>query len=204
MEVLKNVLIKEVDGGKNGDKVVFVDNLPKSFLYRKAIKLMVDYTNPQQNLVPEFELDERGRKIPTGATVDELLPGIELSQTGDEAFVFFVNMNESRMRLADIDRYIQGNMPVTERIQPRVWYSSQPGVMTAYPRPLNQIPRVVLPEPVSPPVKTVQVAASSPVIQSVDTTPKAKKVRKPMTEEQKAAARQRMAVARATKASKAK
>lgn len=200
MEVLKNVLIKEVDGGKNGDKVVFVDNLPKNLLYRRAIKLMVDYTNPQQNLVPAFELNDRGVKIPTGEQFDELLPGIEISQTGDEAFVFFVNMNESRMRLEDIDRYIQGNMPVTERIQPRVWYSAQPGVMTAYPRPLNQIPRVVLPEPVSPPVRTVQVAASSPVIPSA---PAAKKVRKPMTEAQKEAARQRMAVARATKAAKA-
>lgn len=201
MEFLKNVLIKEVDGGKNGDKVVFVDNLPKSFLYKKAIKLMVDYRNPQQNLVPEFT-EQNGRAIPTGATVDELLPGIEISQTGDEAFVFFVNNNESRMRLEDIDRYIQGNMPVTERIQPRVWYSSQPGVMTAHTRPLNQIPRVILPEPVSPPVRTVQVAESSSVIQSAPVA-KVKKPRKPMTEEQKAAARQRMAVARATKAAKA-
>ncbi len=200
MEFLKNVLIKEVDGGKNGDKVVYVDNLPKSFLYRKALKLMVDYRNPQQNMVPEFVQNSQGHYVPTGAQVDELLPGIEFSQTGDEAFVFFVNNNESRMRLEDIDRYIQGNMPVTERIQQRVWYSVQPGVMTAYPRPLNQIPRVVLPEPVSPPVRTVQEAAPSPVIQSA---PAAKKTRRPMTEEQKAAARQRMAVARASKAEKA-
>lgn len=196
MEVLKNVLIKEVDGSKLGDKVFYVDNLPKSLLYTKVLKLMVDYTNPQQNLVPEFELDERGRKIPTGAKVDEVLPGIELSQTGDEAFVFFVQNNEGKMRLAEIDRYIQNTMPVAERIQPRIPYSSQPGVMTAAPRPLSQIPRVVLPEPVSPPVQqTVQAAAPSPVL-------KQKKVRKPMTEAQKAAARERMANARAAKANK--
>lgn len=198
MEVLKNVLIKEVDGSKIGDKVFYVDNLPKSLLFVKAIKLMVDYTNPQQNLVPEFELDEKNRKIPTGAKVDELLPGIELSQTGDEAYVFFTQNNEGKNRLQDIDRYIQSVMPVAERIPVRIPYSSQPGLMTAAPRPLSQIPRVVLPEPVSPPAKTVQVAAPSPVLEK----PKTKKIRKPMTDQQKAAARERLATARAVKASK--
>lgn len=198
MEVLKNVLIKEVDGSKAGDKVVYVDNLPKSLLFTKALKLMVDYTNPQQNLVPEFELDEKNRKIPTRATVDELLPGIELSQTGDEAYVFFVQNNEGKQRLQEIDRYIQQVMPVAERIQTRIPYSSQPGVMTASPRPLSQIPRVVLPEPVSPPSKDVQVAVPSPILQK----PKAKKERKPLTEQQKVAARERLAKARAIKAEK--
>jgi hypothetical protein len=198
MEVLKNVLIKEVDGSKIGDKVFYVDNLPKSLLFAKATKLMVDYTNPQQNLVPEFELDEKGRKIPTRALVDELLPGIEFSQTGDEAYVFFIQNNEGKMRLQEIDRYIQSVMPVAERIPVRIPYSSQPGLMTAAPRPLSQLPRVALPEPVSPPSKDVQVAASSPVLE----VPKARKVRKPLTEQQKAAARERLAQARAVKASK--
>lgn len=201
MEVLKNVLIKEVDGSKTGDKVVYIDNLPKSLLYRKAMKLMIDYTNPQQNLVPEFNLDEKGRKIPTGATVDELLPGIEISQTGDEAYVFFMQYNEAKMRLEDIDRYILQTMPVAERVQPRIPYSVQPGVMTASPRPLSQIPRVTLPEPVSPPSKDVQVAASSPVLSSIDII-KTRKVRKPMTEQQRIAAKERMAKARAIKAEK--
>jgi hypothetical protein len=200
MEVLKNVLIKEVDGSKVGDKVVYIDNLPKSLLYTRVKKLMVDYTTPFQNLVPEFELDERGRKIPTGATVDEVLPGIELSQTGDDAFVFFIQNNEGRLRLAEIDRYVQNNVPVAERIQPRIPYSMQPGVMTASPRPLSQIPRVVLPEPVSPPSKDVQVnAVPSPILNA----PQQKKARKPLTEAQKAAARERLALARAVRASKA-
>lgn len=196
MEVLKNVLIKEVDGSQIGDKVVYVDNLPKSLLYQKALKLMVDYTTPQQNLVPEFELDEKGRKIPTGAKVDELLPGIEMSQTGDNAYVFFTAYNEAKGRLQDIDRYIQQTMPVAERVQPRIPYSSQPGVMSAAPRPLSQIPRVSLPEPVSPPSKDVQVnPTTSPVL-------KEPKVRKPLTDAQKQAARERMAKARAAKDAK--
>lgn len=197
MEVLKNVLIKEVDGRKDGDKVFIVDNLPKSLLYTRAKKLVVDYTNPQQNLVPCFTIKD-GRKVETGEMVDEILPGIEVSQTGDEAYVFFTSINESKARLQEIDRYIQNNVPIAERVAQRIPYSSQPGVMTASPRPLSQIPRVLLPEPVSPPSKDVQVnAAASPVLE------RAKKERKPMSDEQKAAARERMAKARAMKANKA-
>lgn len=198
MEVLKNVLIKEVDGSRLGDKVFIIDNLPKSLLYKQAIKLMVDFTTPQQNLVPEFQLDERGRKIPTGAKTDELLPGIELSQTGDGGYVFFVQNNEGKMRLADIDRYLQATMPVSERVPVRIPYSSQPGTLSASPRPLDQLPRVVLPAPVSPPSKDVQAAAPSPSSSPLV----APKQRKPMTEEQKAAARERLNKARAAKAEK--
>lgn len=197
MEVLKNVLIKEVDGSKQGDKVFIVDNVPKELLYHKVIKLMVDYTNAQQPLVPEFEMDDRGRKKPTGAMVDELLPGIELSQTGDGGYVFHTALNEAYARLQTIDRYIHAKMPVAERIPTRIPYSTQPGVLTAGPRPLSDLPRVVLPEPVSPPVKAVQVAvAPTPVLN--DAAP-SKKGRKPMTEDQKTAARERMARARAAK-----
>lgn len=198
MELLKNVLIKEVDGRRDGDKVFIIDNLPKSLLYKTVKKTMIDYTNPQQNIVACFTMKD-GHKVETGETADELLPGIEHSQTGDEAYVFFISLNEAKMRLAEIDRFIQNNMPVAERVAMRIPYSSQPGVMTASPRPLSQIPRVSLPEPVSPPAKTVQAeAVTSPVL-----TPVATKVRKPMTEAQKEAARERMAAARAAKANKA-
>ncbi len=192
MEVLKNVLIKEVDGGKMGDKVVYVDNLPKSLLYRKTKKMFIDPFDPKQNIVPEFKITEDGRRgPPTNALVDELLPGIETSPTGDKAFVFFTNYTEAKARLADIDRHIRNNVPVAERVQERVFYALQPGVMSSGPIPLSNIPRVVLPEPVSPPVAkaAVQVEAHTAVLPAI-------KERKPMTEEQKNAARERMARAR--------
>lgn len=190
MEVLKNVLIKEVDGHKNGDKVVYVDNLPKSLLYRLTKKMFIDPYDPQQKIVPEYEMRD-GRKVPTNAMVDELLPGIETSPTGDKAFVFFTNYNEAKARLADIDRYIRNNVPVAERVQERVFYALQPGVMTSGTIPLQNIPRVVLPEPVSPPEAkaAVQVEAHTAVSPAI-------KERKPMTEAQKDAARERMARAR--------
>ncbi len=189
MEVLKNILIKEVDGHKNGDKVVYVDNIPKNLLYRQTKKMFIDPNDPQQKIVPEYKIDN-GHKVPTNAVVDELLPGIETSPTGDKAFVFFTNYNEAKARLADIDRYIRNNVPVAERVQERVFYALQPGVMTSGTIPLQNIPRVVLPEPVSPPEAkaAVQVEAHTAVLPA--------KERKPLTEAQKDAARERMARAR--------
>lgn len=196
MEVLKNVLIKEVTGGKNGDLVVYVDNLPKSFLYRQTKKMFIDPNDPQQKIVPEYEVVD-GRRKPTNAMVDELLPGIETSPTGDKAFVFFTNYNEAKARLADIDRYIKNNVPVAERVQERVFYALQPGVMTSGTIPLQNIPRVVLPEPVSPPEAkaSVQVEAHTAAL-PVHEPVKEVKERRPMTEAQKDAARERMARAR--------
>lgn len=200
MELLQNVLIKEVDGTKTGDKVFIVDNLPKSLIYARVAKQMIDYTNPQQNLVPAFEIDERGRKIPTGETIDELLPGIEHSQSGDNSFVFFIGFNESRYRLEAIDRYIQQAAPVADRVPRRVPYATQPGVLTSGPRPLSDIPRVVLPGLVSPPAQAVQVAGT-PQSDTVSVAP-ARKTRV-WTDEQKKAAADRLALARAAKKEKA-
>ncbi len=191
MEVLNSVLIKEANGSKNGDMVVYIDNLPKNLIYRRTKKMVIDPYDPKQMIVPEYVLSESGKKIPTNAFVDELLPGIEMSPTGDGALVFFTQYNEAKQRLMDIDRYIKMNVPVAERVQERVFYSLQPGVMTSGTIPLSNIPHVVLPAPVSPPTKVVQEGnTTSGSLES------SKKERKPMTEEQKRAARDRMARAR--------
>ncbi len=188
MELLKNVLIKEVG---SSDKVLYVDNLPKSLLYRSTKKMVIDPYDAQQRVVPEYNMVD-GRKIPTNATMDELLPGIEHSPTGDEAFVFFTQMNEAKERLADIKRFMRNNVPVAERLPEPVFYAVQPGVMTSGTIPLHNIPRVVLPEPVSPPVAkaAVQVEAHTEALP-------AKKERKPLTEAQRNAARERLARGRA-------
>lgn len=177
MEILKDVLIKEAAGN---DKVMIVDNLPKDLLYRKALKLIVDYTNPQQNLVPEFTLNDKNHKVPTGAQVDELLPGIARTEA-DGAYVFFTDYNEAKERLAAIDRYIELNVPQTERIPERVGYAAQKGLPSSAPIARHLIPRVVLPEFVSPPVL---VTAQTPAPR-VALKPEAPKNRYIMTEEHK-------------------
>lgn len=198
MEVLKNVLIKEIDGGRNGDKVFYVDNLPKSLLYTKAIKRVLDPDSPTgDRLVPEYTIKD-GLRVPTGAMVDELHPGIEMSQNGDGAYCFFTMLLEAQYRLKDIDNYIQANVPVAERVPVREYYAAQPGHMNSQPRPLHTLPRVVLPEPVSPPAKAEQTSGTPSV--ASDVSVKTRKPRKPMTEEQKNAARERLAKARAIKA----
>jgi hypothetical protein len=195
MEFLKNVLIKEINGHSNGDKVVYVDNLPKDLLYRRTKKLFIDPNDVQQRMVPEYVLVD-GKKVPTNAFTDELLPGIERSQTGDAAYCFFLQYNEAKDALMKIDHYIKTNVPVMERVQERVYYAAQPGVMTSGTIPLSAIPRIVLPEPVSPPSKDVQ----EPVANADALTPAPRRVRRPMTEEQKEEARKRMARAREVKA----
>lgn len=199
MELLKDVLIKEVDGTRTGDKVFFVDNLPKSLIYQTQRKQIIDYTDPQnrQQLVPDFKLNDAGRKVPTGAMEDVLLPGIEFSQTGDGAFCFFTEYNEAKYRLQAIDAYIRQTAPVAERVPQRIPYAMQPGVLSSSPRPLSDLPRVVLPGIVSPPAHAVQSSTPTAVLEAPT------KKRKEMTPEQKKAAAERLAFARAKKKEKA-
>lgn len=160
-EMLKDVLIKEVTP-RGVDVVIVVDNLPKSLLYRTVKKMMIDYTDPrnQQNLVPAFEVLDNGIKRRTNEMTDELLPGIELSDNEPNCFIFYADYNSSREALAAVDRYISASVPVAERVPERVPYAAQPGNHNSAPLQRHQIPRVVLPELVSPPVlATAQVPA---------------------------------------------
>lgn len=175
MEYLKNVLIKEADGI---DYVFIVDNLPKELLTRPAKKLVfvprgaIDYDPqfPKQVeayvLRSEFAPDEPRNRRLTGEMVDELLPGIEKSQTDDGAYVFFTIYGEARDRLAAIDRYIRSVLPPMAQVPRRVPYSSVPKSFIAPPRSLDTIPRVVLPLPVSPPAQAVQVMEPTPALTS--------------------------------------
>lgn len=193
--ILKDVLIKEAAGV---DKVFIVDNLPKDLLYHKELKLIIDHTTPQQNLVPEFTLDEKGRKIPTGALAEVLRPGIELSQTGDGAYVFHTDYNEAAERLAAIDRYIEKVVPQAERVPERVSYAAQRGLMSSNPIPRHLIPRVVLPVLVSPPaVEAAQVPAPRAI-----SIPEAPANRRIMTDEQKQKMKEGRERAKAAKAEK--
>lgn len=193
-ELLKDVLIKEASGI---DKVILVDNLPKSLLYKKDIKMVIDYSTPYQHLVPAYELDGKGNRINTGELVEVLKEGIERSQTGDGAFVFNVNYNESKQRLQELDRYIAMSVPQADRIPERVPYAAQPGVMTSGTIARNQIPRVVLPELVSPPVLATAQVTPTRVIENLPENPANRVI---MTEEmKKQATKERMAKARAAR-----
>ena len=165
MEYMSDVLIKEAGGP---DKVFLVDNLPKELLYRKAKRLVfvpryaVDYDPHFPKTVEAYELrdpdmpdEPRNRRL-THELGDELLPGIEASQTADGGYVFFVNMHEARMRLEAIDSYIKRVLGPLAPVPERVEYSSVKGSFNAPPKFRHELPRVVLPGAVSPPAQAVQ------------------------------------------------
>lgn len=194
MEYLKKVLIKEVDGSKEGDKVFYVENLPKSLLYKKEKKQIIDYLDPQnrQRYVPDFVADEQGRKRPTNAMVDVLHAGIEMSQNDDQAYCFFTHYNEAKDRLRAIDQYIQNTVPVYDRVPKRIPYAMQPGLPSSGPIALSSIPCVVLPEPASPPAHAEQEPANAEAL--------VKKPKRAMTEEHKAKIKASLQKARERKA----
>lgn len=165
MEYMKDVLIKEAGGV---DKVFIVDYLPKELLYRQAKRLVfvprhaVDYDPHFPKVVEAYELrdpdapdEPRNRRL-THELGDELLPGIEASQTNDGGYVFFTNLHEGKARLEAIDSYIRRILGPLSPVPERVEYSSVRGSFSAPPKFRHELPRVVLPEPVSPPSKDVQ------------------------------------------------
>ncbi len=201
-EMLKDVLIKDAAGV---DKVFIVDNLPKSFLYKTDAKMIIDYTDPQgrQNYVLDFEVLENGIKRRTGAKEDKLLPGIDRDEN-DGAYVFFTDFNAAKDALAAIDRYISMTVPVSERVPERVIYAAQRGSMTSGPLQRHQIPRVALPELVSPPVLATAQAVTPRALDEGH-IPQAPANRVVKTDEEvMQEKRDRMAKARAARAVKSK
>lgn len=180
-EFIENVLVKEVTPG--GDKVFVVSKLPKQLLFRAA-----------KEMVP---MGQRQDFAPTGQIVDELLPGIERSQTKDDGFVFF-QLHEALARLQNIDRYIRGLWPHTRALPRREYYAMSPGDPMSPPKHLSDILRVEL--LTSPPADGQtsaalgQPSASKELIDAVKMQVKAE-----MLAEKKAEQKAKMAKVRASK-----
>jgi hypothetical protein len=190
-EVIKEALIIESNGLRT--TCFIVENLPWELIYHKAKKLqpMDEYS---ERLVPCFAVDEFGKRHATGELVDELNSGIEMDGAGSGAFIFGLDTDDSVQALKRVDEYLKTHINDPLLRPDRIPYAQQPGERNSSPRAYSTIIRVKLPEPVSPPVvpTTEQVRVALPEI---------KHTRKPMTEEQKQAARARMAAARAKRAS---
>lgn len=143
-EVVTDVLIKEARGG--GDRVFIVNQLPKTLLFRA-----------EREMVP---MGEKQYLQPTGEVIDELLPGIHISQTGDGGYLFFAGQQESKQRLETVDNYIKSNWPSSKPLPVREFYCYQPGNMLSPPRPLSMVLRVEL--QTSPPVESNSTVSGSP------------------------------------------
>jgi len=137
--ILKEALIKEA-GNMYHDKVFIVENLPRKFLYGWTTKM-----------VPRKDINgyNDGSKVPSqnGEVEETLLEGIEMSATGDGAFLFWSSMREGTERLKAIDRYIERTLPRDVPVPKRVDYAQQIGNSMSGPINYNQIPRVSLKAP---------------------------------------------------------
>ena len=188
-EVIKETLIIESNGIRV--KACVIENLPKELMFHKTKKLMPmeDYS---ERLVPCFTRDERGNRVPTGELVDELNTGITQDAAGSGGFIFDLFSDDSMSALKRIDRYIDDNISDPAFKPKREPYAQVPLDPKSPPKAYHQIIRVKLPLPDSPPaIPIADLVTAAPV-----------KFRRPLTEEQKVAARARMAAARAKKVSK--
>lgn len=181
MELLKEVFIKEQH--ESGIDLVFVvKNLPKHLIYRK-VPLMVQrydrdgYTDG--TLMPD----------PEGATVDGLLEGLEFSQTGDGSILFNVGRAPGKQAMQAVDAYIQGTLPRDVVVPKRVSYPMDPSDSRSMPKPMSLIPVIELPASKAEAVQVSPEAKASP-------EPSAPIRKRQLTEQQREAARERMARAR--------
>jgi len=181
VELLSEVFIKEQhDAGI--DLVMIVKNLPKHFIYRKGLKMVqrVDrdgYTDG--TLVPD----------PSGEKVDELLDGLEKSQTDDGSIVF-TQRESAKQALEAIDQFIQGTLPRDILVPKRVPYPLDSTDTRSQPRSKSLIPVVELPG------FKAEVPQVSPEAQASPEVSAPLKTRKPLTEQQRIAAKERLARAR--------
>lgn len=197
MEMI-TALIKEASGNGH-DKVFIVENLPKKLLLQRVPKMVpIKDTLTGRNtgdLMPS----------PTGETVEEPLPGIELSQNGDKGYVFNTNLGAAVDALKAIDRYIASLTPRDIKLPERVCYAQDPADPRSARIDREAIPVVSLPVPedlrasavevVSP--QAAPVASPSPASPTITTA--APPSLSPEEEAKKQAARDRMAKARAAR-----
>lgn len=189
---IENVLIKEVTGF--GDKVFVVSRLPKSLLYQKAKEM-----KPVVVTLPNGSKDQVLQ--PTERIVDELLPGIEMSQTGDGGFVFW-DKNESKQHLKDIDRWITQVCPPTMRIPEREFYARVPKDQSSPAKHISQVVRVEI--PMSPPSAQADASASPTALNDFKAKMKEELRNEIMAEILAESKRERAAHARAAKTEVAK
>lgn len=180
-ELLQEVFIKELH--ESGvDRVYYVQNLPKRFIYHKVPKMVVRYDR-------DGYTDGTMAVDPEGGKEDGLLDGLELSQNGDNSIVFPMMRETARAALKAIDAYISGTLPRDVVIPTRVDYPLDRTDSRSAPKSRNLIPTVILP------VSREVLAEVSPEAKTSPSKPS-----RTLTNEQKEAARERMARARAVKA----
>lgn len=182
VELLKEVFIKEQH--ESGiDQVIVVKNLPKHLLYHKVPKMVQRYDRDgytDGTIIPD----------PSGEKVDGLLDGLEVSQSGDGSIVFPMNREVVRKALKAIDAYIAGTLPRDVVIPTRVPYPLDPTDSRSMPRSMSLIPVIELPD------SKAESSEVSPEAKVSPSEPAPIKKKRNLTEQQRTAAKERLARAR--------
>jgi len=134
---IEEVFIKEVaDTGI--DMVMIVRNLPKKLIYREVPVEVTQYDR-------DGFTDGTQMHDPSGKVKEDLLEGLEHSQTYDKSILFRVSLEPGKLALEAIDRYISGTLPRDVVVPGRVPYPMVPGDPRSMPKPKELIPAIDLP-----------------------------------------------------------
>lgn len=185
MKMLKNVLIKLIRGGFT-DRVLFLDNVPEDMFYELQYPRICLGKGQEQHYEPDMSKE----KIMT------LFPELSISQTGDKGIVFDLENEHSKNRFLALDRYIKSVFPNNKLPAEPIVNSLDPMDQSAPALELSKIPRVVLPS-LSPSESQETVGGST--IASLDVEAIKKAAIEEYQAQEKKAASERMAKARAAR-----
>lgn len=181
VELLEEVFIKEQH--ESGiDRVFIVKNLPKHLIYRKVPKMVQRYDR-------DGYTDGTLTVDPSGETIDGLKEGLEASQSGDGSILFLMGRAPGKAAMEAVDAYITGTLPRDVVVPKRVNYPMDPTDSRSMPKPKSLIPVVELPK------SKAELPPVSPEAQASPVEPAPIKKRQ-LTEQQREAARERLARAR--------
>ena len=197
MKLLNNVLIKIVRGGHT-DLVLYLDNVPEDMFYRMAYPVMAVGVGQQQH----WEADTTKPMQPT------LHEELSLSQTGDGGIVFDMDKEHAIARYARLKRYIHQQFPANVLPPEPVPNSVEPSNPAASALPKDMIPRAVLPVLSPPsgaqenPSKVALAAGTVGAALNLDVEAIKAQAVAEYKEQESAKVKERLALARAAKASK--
>ena len=189
MEILLNeVFVKEVNEA-GIDRVVVLKNVPRRLFYRWVPKMV-------QRVDRDGYTDGTMAVDPSGEKVEALLEGMSNSRNGDGSIVVDTKFETGRAALKAIRAYVNAAFPRDVVLPEWTNYPIDPTNSRSMPKPKSMIPVIELPT-------KEDIKAESPVVSPEGNTspqaPAIMRTRKPMSEEAKKAAGERLAKAREMK-----
>ena len=197
MKLMTNVLIKLMKGGHT-DRILIIDNVPEEYFYTMAYPRMCVGKGAEQHWEPDMSKER----------ILTLHEELRLSQTGDGAIMFDLDNNQARDRFYALHRYMLSVTPVNQKVVEPVPNSTDQTDPRAGILPQDMIPRAVLPVLSPPsgaqenPSKVALAAGTVGAALNLDVEAIKAQAVAEYKEQETAKVKERLALARAAKASK--